>query len=489
MDQPRDGAGAQQRSGALSCLPVPGAVCVAPSGIRFAWSPDGRWLACAESFRVRVIDVQSGEARSTVLGEWHGGLAVSPDGELLTGAAASGESEAEADARVEALARRLSIDEESTVLEAVVAPDGSAVACAIDDEVRVYCARTGELRSRFPVRRAHFAQSLSFSPDGCTLAAVMWSGSNAAWLCAWDLRAGVCLPALAGVPPEVAALAFSADGGVLVAALDPGPWVGLREGLALQAWDARAGALRLGARLALPLAHFVALVPEGPGVVAATAGEGPIRLWDACTGALRAALPGSESGPGFMACAADGSTLAWSSEREVHLWDARAADPFAVITATSPGRGPVRWIELSADGSTLIAQYARALGIWDALRALAGRAAPGDHPRGIPWPALRDSHLGPRRRRALRHPALHRLDPRARLLTRRAHRGVRDRRRGDSSGRGGIGAAARPALRECARLGCLRRRLAVFHGRRGSPPGPAPRGRRRAAPSRGVGAL
>ena len=231
-----------------------------------AFSPDGATIAWSREGEVALVDARSGELRATQPLDAEGGPAVafSPDGALLTGAAAR--RGAAVEASVEALRRTLEaeagegqhevaavspdgsallvattfpddghddgppgiarlfrlpsgvpgptlIDEHFHFINATFARDGSAVACAINasrainQEVRVFCARTGELRARFPGGGAQWARELRFSPDGRFLAAVMVCDSNVAWLCAWDLRTGLC--DLRRAPPD--ALENSAD--------------------------------------------------------------------------------------------------------------------------------------------------------------------------------------------------------------------------------------------------------------------------------------
>jgi len=118
-----------------------------------------------------------------------------------------------------------------------------------------------------------------------------------------------------------------------------------------------------------PLVEAIALSPDGK-VVASGAKDGSVRVWDATTGALRAAFAGEDRGRvSALAFSGDGRTLAVSNgaSLDIRLLDLAAARERARLPAQTSGG--VRMVAWSLDGRWLAAAGPDPeLRLWDASR-------------------------------------------------------------------------------------------------------------------------
>jgi hypothetical protein len=238
-----------------------------------AFSPDGkRLLTCESSFPrldtnfARLWDAATGRPLGAPLRCDHNPWvsAFSPDGKLLFVVNPERlRCWRVADRRpVRALALKSAAFTPRTV-PAAFSPDGTRLAGAAEDAVRLWDSRSGQVLRRLPFPEP--VRSVQFSPDGQTL--LLCSTGRSAQL--WDV-------ALAR--PKSAPLTYR-DGNIRAAAFSPDSRVVVTgcEGSALL-WDAATGK-----RLGPPLAHLkavtaVAFRPDGRALVTGCA-DGAVLLW------------------------------------------------------------------------------------------------------------------------------------------------------------------------------------------------------------------
>jgi WD40 repeat protein len=254
-------------------------------------------------------------------------MVFSPDGRRLVSGAwdhtvkiwAREGAEANGNARQEWALLRTLIPEEG-VNAVALSPDGGLLACGSSGvthdrehgRVVLWEMRTAEI-ARTLDGHADQVRSLSFSPDGATLA----SGSCDGSVILWDTHTWSAQRTLQCGARFVDSLSFSHDGRLLAAA---------PVGVFVLVWDARTGDLRR--RLEIDTGSpacidAVAFSPIEP-LLAVGAGNGVVTLWHTGTWESFHALQGCRSRIFAVAFAPDGKTLAATDlDGVLCLWDVR----------------------------------------------------------------------------------------------------------------------------------------------------------------------
>ena len=162
------------------------------------------------------------------------------------------------------------------------------------------------------------------------------------------------LQTLEGHSGWVNAVAFSPDGQLLASASDEGPF---------RLWDARTGALRDTLQRRSGWVNAVAFSPDGQLLVSAS-DDGTVKLWDARTGVLRDTLEGHSDWVKAIAFSPDGQLLASASDDgTVRLWDARTG---ALRDTFLGDSGWVRAVAFSPDGLLLASTYdGKTVWVWN----------------------------------------------------------------------------------------------------------------------------
>jgi WD40 repeat protein len=239
-------------------------------------------------------------------------------------------------------------------------PDGSLVATAQADTVRVWDAVTGAQRASLGGYLPELL-AVAVSPDGTRIATAGSDGTARIW----DAVTGTQRATLSGHHGEVTAIAFSSDGAAVVTAGHDDT---------ARTWDAATGAQRLTLSGRVGRPGSIACFPDG---AVAIAGWWGIQVWDAATGRER--LTRKEIGgswvPHWVMCSPAGEMLAAGTVGEgqaVGIWDAQSGKR----RATLGGNGwQVTAVVLSPDGRHL-AVAARDARIWKMPGGIAAGALP-----------------------------------------------------------------------------------------------------------------
>ena len=329
-----------------------------------AFSPDGAALAHdTEDGTVQLWDTETWEQKRTLAGHTSDVTSVvfSPDGMTL----ASGSSDSEVllwDAMTWEHKETLTVPmvaggmmtisgivPRPAVYGLVFSPDGGTLATAgWDETVRLWDVVTGEQKQAFTGRKER-VDSVAFSPNGATLAAVTGTWRSVA--CAMGSQDG---GAEAGVSQDAGAassfvaqgltvdsIAFSPDGGTLAS----GGW-----DETVRLWDVVTGEQKQAFTGHTKWVNSVAFSPDGS-TLASGSGDETVRLWDTETGEQKQVLTGHTEDVYSIAFSPDGSVLAsGGADGTVRLWDTVTLELKRTIT----GHGfVIRCVVFSPDGSVL----------------------------------------------------------------------------------------------------------------------------------------
>ena len=267
-------------------------------------------------------------------------------------------------------------------------PDGKTLASAgVDSTVRLW--DTVSKQGLTTLRGPSVTLAVAFSPDGKRLA----TGASDGTVRVWDPATREVVAMLRGHSAGIVrALAYAPDGQTLVSAGEDGT---------VKVWDvaARREPEHLDGRQGL--VHNPSPSPPTARPWPPATGRGTLRLWDVASREHVAALPG-DKGPGCcVTFAPDGRTLAAGSGKTVRLWDTRPEG--AAGGVPTPRQLPVDCVLSGRQAcGRWRSVYRRGVGSCHRAR---GGAAPGKMGR-----------VQPRWHAAGRRPGQHRPAPRRRHL-------------------------------------------------------------------------
>ena len=314
------------------------------------FSPDGRTLAVglAEG-AVKLWDVATSRITATLKesSHWVHSVAFSSDGATLASASVH-----EGTVRLWNLATENAVvleDHGATVTFVRFSPDGTRLAVGSYGAVTLWNVVTGGATRVLVAKEwSRWWTSGAFSPDGKILAAVERSN---VWL--WDLDRGTYRAVLEG-EHRVTSVSFSPDGATVAAAQVDGTvqqWdVATRQPISSTAFEGKGEG---------PLS--VAFLPDGTLLASGQLGS-TVRLWDGSTGRSLATLEGKEVGGNSPSLSPDGTVLVTksSNNRNLQLWDVAAERRIATLEHVG-----VSFVTFSPDGTLLVSGTKREVMLWD----------------------------------------------------------------------------------------------------------------------------
>ena len=188
--------------------------------------------------------------------------------------------------------------------------------------------------------------SVSFSPDGTTLA----SGSADGTIKLWDVAKRQNIATLEGHTSWITSIAFSPDGKTLASG----------SGYSLNLWD-----VATGTNIATldRSSQSVSFSPDGT-ILASGYFGGAVKLWDVATRTSIATLEGHSYSVNSVSFSPDGTVLASGSlDDTVKLWDVATRTNIATIAGH---KGGINSVSFSPDGKTLASgSYDGSVKLWD----------------------------------------------------------------------------------------------------------------------------
>jgi WD40 repeat protein len=339
-----------------------------------AFSPDGKVLASGGD-PLCLWEVCSGRNLFRLKNagdEWHTALAFSPDGRLL--ASGSQHSAAKGGTFTTHVETVVDLWEVGTgrkihrlqgfgepVESLSFAPDGKTLATAsYDKTLRLWDVETGEELYRIGQKRA--LTRIAFAPDGKTLA----SGDLAGKVGLWDVNQGTERVRFQAHDERVTSLEFTADGRTLLTGA---------ESSTVRLWDPATGK-ELPRKGDLPPAdRFGTFAPDGE-TLALWGRDCSIRLWDTVTWREKQPRDGHGDYLDGVAVAPDNKTLATASGDGIRVWEAATGRQRHWLRPEEPGT--CRGVALSPDGRTIAGATGRLIQFWDAGTGRALRSIPTD---------------------------------------------------------------------------------------------------------------
>ena len=273
-------------------------------------------------------------------------IAYSPDGTLLAVASQIGIWLYDIDTLQE---RALLTGHTSGVTSVSFSPDGNTIASGSEGgTVRLWDVAT-TTQTRTLTGHTGSVTSVSFSPDGNTIA----SGSSDNTVRLWDVNTGLHLRTFTGHTRDVESVSFSSDGQTL--ASSGGSWDDT-----VRLWDVNTGRHLRTLTGHTGAVYSVSFSPDGQTLASGSWKE--VRLWDVNTGSQISTLTGDRCGcqslqslhTGWVysvSFSPDGETLAsGSSDDTVRLWDANTGSHLQTLTGHTSA---VYSVSFSPDGQTL----------------------------------------------------------------------------------------------------------------------------------------
>jgi WD40 repeat protein len=253
-------------------------------------------------------------------------------------------------------------------------PDGQALAASFDATVKVWDA--GDGHEALTLRAPAQVTQLAYRPDGKVLA----TGCFNKTVQLWDAAGGAQQRELTGHRSPLTAVAWSADGRLLAtAAGDPNPFIDHSSNVRseVKLWDPGDGRLLADLAGAPDVVQSLAFSPDG-GVLVAGSRDGHCKVWDVPTYVKRQTEP--EHGRGGVTCVAfsrDGKLLATGGfDQVIKLWDAATWQEQAQLTGHE---GRVNAVAFSPSGALLASvSDDGTVRLWDVARRSARTlAGPG----------------------------------------------------------------------------------------------------------------
>ncbi|NEO43948.1 MAG: hypothetical protein F6K55_07340 [Moorea sp. SIO4A3] len=328
------------------------------NSVRF--SPDGNMLATPLGETVRLFDLQ-GKQLALLKGHQQPVTIIrfSPDGNMLATASdgtilIEGKTEDKTVRVWDLQGNQLAVlrGHQGWVRSVSFSRDGKMLATAshdnplTEDKIEDTTVRVWDLQgNQLAVLRGHqdWVNSISFSPDGKTLA----TASHDKTARVWDLQ-GNSLAVLRGHQSSVSSVSFSRDGKTLATA----SWNTVR------VWDLQSNPLAL-LRGHQDSVTSVSFSRDGK-MLATASNDKTVRLWD-LQGNQLALFQGHQDSVTSVSFSRDGKTLATASWNKVRVWDLQS-NPLALLRGHQDS---VTSVSFSRDGKMLATASSDTVRLWD----------------------------------------------------------------------------------------------------------------------------
>ena len=229
-----------------------------------------------------------------------------------------------------------------------------------DRTVRLWDADSGQLKA---VLEGHkdLITSMSFSPNGATLASGSWDKT----VRLWNVASGEIVAILEGYNESVDFVSYSPDGAIIAS--------GGRDNM-VWLWDVASGQLKAVLKGHNNWISSMSFSPDGT-TLASGSYDHTIRLWDVASGQLKAVLKGHNNWISSMSFSPDGTTLASGSwDASIRLWDVVSRQ----IQNTLALRALVYSVSYTPDGASLIVTSGYgSIRLWDVVSGQMQETLPG----------------------------------------------------------------------------------------------------------------
>ena len=225
-------------------------------------------------------------------------------------------------------------------------PDGTTLAVGTSQGVKLWDMATRQIAT---LPHTATVNSVSFSRDGTTLAAGTWQEVKL-----WDMATRQNTAIFEGQTHWVNSVSFSPDGATLASRLGDGT---------VKLWDVTARQNIVTLEGNTGEYGSVSFSPDGT-TIAYGAADGTVKLWDVTTRQNIATLEGHTDVVKSVTFSLYGTTLASGSwDRTVKLWDVTTRQNIATLTGHTAG---VISVSFSSDGITLASgSRDRTVKLWD----------------------------------------------------------------------------------------------------------------------------
>ncbi len=321
-----------------------------------SFSPDGVLLASGAGDGIKLWDVATRTEVAALparMGPVTARITFSPDGTTIfarTGGCNYRLWDVEAKVEIDTpVLAPLKLGELQSRGGAILSPDATLVACTVwnwdwdtVDRVEVWNLRTGEEIVTLKANRC-LEGSLLFSPDGTSLACGSERGFHL-----WDVENWESIP-IERDQERVLSISFTPDGTTLASARRDGT---------VMLWDVASG--KSIATIEAHEAQVLSVSFSSDGAILASgSSDGTVKLWDTETWQRTTTFSGHEGDFSAMAFSPDGTTLATGSGNGVRLWD------MDTLNAVRMSHSPVYRVAFSPDGTTLATGGGRRIDLWN----------------------------------------------------------------------------------------------------------------------------